>query len=47
VGGVVTGALLGAVMLAPSWRPLPAWASWVAPIAIMVIAFVGSISVGG
>jgi membrane associated rhomboid family serine protease len=47
VGGVVTGALLGLVMLAPSWRPVPTWASWVAPIAAMVIAFAGSVSVAG
>ena len=47
VGGVVTGALLGTVMLAPSWRPMPTWASWAAPIATMVIAFLGSVSVAG
>ena len=47
VGGVVTGALLGTVMLAPSWRPMPTWASWAAPITAMVIAFLGSVSVAG
>lgn len=47
VGGVVTGALLGLVMLAPPWRPIPLWATWVAPIAAMVTAFFGSISVAG
>jgi hypothetical protein len=34
-------------MLAPSWKPAPVWATYLAPIAVAVAAVVGSmITVG-
>jgi membrane associated rhomboid family serine protease len=47
VGGAIGGALCGFVMLAPSWKPLPKWAGYAAPIAIALIAVVGSVVVVG
>ena len=47
LGGAVGGAICGFVMLAPRWRPMPSWANWTAPVAVMVVAVVGSIVVAG
>ncbi|MFZ9230689.1 MAG: rhomboid family intramembrane serine protease [Ilumatobacteraceae bacterium] len=47
VGGVITGAACGFVMLAPSWKPVPAWATWLTPLLAGIIAFVGSVNVAG
>jgi membrane associated rhomboid family serine protease len=47
VGGAIGGAICGFVMLAPSWKPLPKWAAYATPVAIMVIALAGSFIVVG
>lgn len=47
LGGVVAGAICGFVMLAPSWKPVPTWATWVVPVAVAVLAVAGSVSIGG
>lgn len=47
VGGAVAGALCGVVMLAPSWKPVPVWATYVAPLAVAVGAVVTSVQVVG
>jgi membrane associated rhomboid family serine protease len=43
LGGAVAGAVCGAVMLAPSWKPAPAWATYLAPIAVAAAAVAGSV----
>jgi membrane associated rhomboid family serine protease len=47
LGGAAAGAICGFVMLAPKWRPMPTWATWAAPVAVAVIAVIGSIVVVG
>lgn len=47
VGGIVGGAACGWVMLAPPWKPLPKWAGWATPVAVAVVAVVGSVLVVG
>ncbi len=34
IGGVVAGGICGYVMLAPTWRPLPTWSRWAAPLVV-------------
>ena len=36
IGGVIGGALAGWVVLAPPYRRLPPWASYAAPVAVIV-----------
>ena len=45
LGGVTAGALCGAVMLAPKWKPVPAWAKYAAPIAVGLLAIAISVAV--
>jgi membrane associated rhomboid family serine protease len=47
LGGAIAGALTGFVVLAPPYNTLPKWASYVAPVAVMVVAVVGSLVVSG
>ncbi len=47
VGGAIAGAVLGWLMLAPSWKPVPKWATYAAPVAVMLVAVVGAIVVVG
>jgi membrane associated rhomboid family serine protease len=47
LGGLAAGALCGTVMLAPKWKPVPAWARYAAPIAVSVLAVVISVVVVG
>jgi membrane associated rhomboid family serine protease len=47
VGGAVAGALCGVVMLAPSWKPAPTWATYLAPLAVGVGAVLISVQVAG
>jgi len=47
LGGALGGALCGWVMLAPSWRPLPRWASWAAPVVVGLVSLVGSVALVG
>lgn len=39
IGGVLGGVVAGWVMLAPNWTRLPQWASFVTPVAVMVVSF--------
>jgi membrane associated rhomboid family serine protease len=45
IGGIVGGALAGWVIMAPRYRQIPAWATYAAPIAIMVLAVIVSVVV--
>lgn len=47
VGGAVAGVICGFVMLAPRWKPVPAWARWATPIGVAVISVLGSLLVVG
>jgi membrane associated rhomboid family serine protease len=47
LGGAIAGAATGFVVLAPPYNTLPKWASYAAPVAVMVVAFIGSIVVSG
>jgi len=47
VGGAVAGALCGVVMLAPSWKPAPTWATYLVPLAVGVGAVLISVQVAG
>lgn len=47
LGGAVTGAVCGLIMLPPSWKPLPTWVTYAFPAAISVVAVVASIAVVG
>lgn len=47
LGGVAAGALCGVIMLAPRWKPFPAWSTYAAPIAVGVAAVIASILVVG
>lgn len=43
LGGVVAGAVCGWVVLAPAWKPLPSWASWVTPVAIALVSVAATV----
>jgi membrane associated rhomboid family serine protease len=43
LGGLVGGLLCGFVLFAPPWRPMPKWAGWIAPVAVIVVAIAGSV----
>ncbi|MGB0113832.1 MAG: rhomboid family intramembrane serine protease [Ilumatobacteraceae bacterium] len=45
LGGAVAGALCGLVMLAPSYRSFPKWASYATPVAIGVGSIVATVMV--
>lgn len=47
LGGAVAGAVCGVVMLAPAWKPVPTWATYLAPVAVAVASVLGSIAVVG
>jgi len=47
LGGMVGGAICGWIMLAPGWKPMPKWASYAAPVAVIVISLVGAMVVVG
>jgi hypothetical protein len=34
-------------MLAPAWKPVPAWAMWATPVAVMALAVAGSVLLVG
>jgi membrane associated rhomboid family serine protease len=42
LGGVVAGGLCGFVMLAPQWKKFPRWTTYLAPVAVSVLALVVS-----
>jgi membrane associated rhomboid family serine protease len=45
LGGAIAGALCGYVILAPAHAMLPKWASYAAPIAVIIVAVVGSVAI--
>jgi len=47
VGGAIAGAICGFVMLAPRWKPVPKWAGWATPLAVIAVALIGSVIVVG
>jgi membrane associated rhomboid family serine protease len=47
VGGAIAGAICGFVVLAPNHAPLPKWASYATPVAILLVAVVGSLAITG
>lgn len=47
VGGAIAGALCGFVILVPRHAGMPSWASYVAPIAVILVAVMGSVAVAG
>jgi membrane associated rhomboid family serine protease len=38
IGGVIGGLIVGWFMLAPSWRGLPTWTTYAAPVVVMVLS---------
>ncbi|HNJ97103.1 MAG TPA: rhomboid family intramembrane serine protease [Ilumatobacteraceae bacterium] len=47
LGGAVAGAICGWVMLAPSWRPAPKWATYALPAGVMAASVLLSMAVVG
>jgi membrane associated rhomboid family serine protease len=45
LGGAIGGAICGYVILAPGHAALPRWASYATPVAVVVVALVGSLVV--
>jgi membrane associated rhomboid family serine protease len=45
IGGIVGGVIAGWVIMAPRHRPVPAWASYATPIAVMVLSVLVSVIV--
>lgn len=43
LGGIVGGTICGWLMLAPHWKPVPTWAGWATPVAVMVVSVLGSV----
>ena len=46
LGGAIAGAICGFVILAPRHAVLPKWASYATPIAVVLVALVGSLALG-
>ena len=46
LGGAIAGAICGFVILAPRHAVLPKWASYATPIAVVLVALVGSLAIG-
>ena len=46
LGGAIAGAICGFVILAPRHAVLPNWASYATPIAVVLVALVGSLAIG-
>ena len=44
VGGLIAGGVCGAVLLAPSYRRVPAWATWVTPVAVGALSVVVAVT---
>jgi membrane associated rhomboid family serine protease len=45
VGGAIAGAICGFVILAPRHAVMPKWASYVTPIAVVLVAVAGSLAI--
>ena len=46
LGGAIAGAICGFVILAPRHAVMPKWASYATPIAVVLVALVGSLAIG-
>lgn len=47
LGGAAAGAICGFAMLAPKWKPYPAWVTWATPIGVAVVSVIASVIVVG
>lgn len=47
LGGAAAGAICGLVLLAPHWKPMPKWAHYATPLALIAISVLGSVLVVG
>lgn len=47
LGGAIAGALCATIMLSPSWRGVPAWASYAAPVGVMVASIAITVAAVG
>jgi membrane associated rhomboid family serine protease len=47
IGGLIGGAIAGWVVLAPNYKAVPQWATYVAPLAVMAISVIVSVAVVG
>ena len=43
IGGILGGAIAGWVILSPPHRKVPPWATYIAPVAVIVIALIVSV----
>lgn len=44
LGGVVAGSVCGWFMLAPSWKPVPTWVTWVLPSGVIALSLLLSVA---
>jgi membrane associated rhomboid family serine protease len=47
IGGIIGGAVAGWVVLAPNYKGVPPWATYVAPLAVMAASVIVSVAVVG
>jgi hypothetical protein len=40
IGGLVAGGVCSLAMMAPRWKPVPKWATYAAPVAVMAVSVV-------
>jgi membrane associated rhomboid family serine protease len=45
IGGIVGGAVAGWVVLAPNYKGMPRWATYAAPVAVMVVSVIISVAI--
>ena len=45
LGGAVAGAICGAVMLAPSYRSFPKWATYATPVAVGIGSVIATVMI--
>ncbi|HEY4332106.1 MAG TPA: rhomboid family intramembrane serine protease [Ilumatobacteraceae bacterium] len=42
-GGLIAGAICGAVMLAPRWKPTPEWSKYATPVVVGLLSIIGCV----
>ncbi|MEM1334161.1 MAG: rhomboid family intramembrane serine protease [Actinomycetota bacterium] len=47
LGGLVAGGICGFVMMAPGWKGIPTWATWLTPVGVSLVAIGLSVAVVG
>ena len=47
LGGLAGGLLCGFVLFAPPWRPVPKWAGWAVPAAVIAVSLAASVLIVG